>query len=182
VRGEWVILTAIEAEFCEWMGKERYWLRRKTDSKHTNNWSGTDADGIANDIMGLSGECAGKTFLWMTLWRNALEKDTTKLFDLPDLEHPLALIDVKTIPTLGRQLIAPPGKVKNNWVYLLVSAEEKPRYLIIGWCWGSVLAAAPVKPLQAGRPCHQIRSDSPLLRDPLELRSALQGHTSFFPK
>jgi hypothetical protein len=164
-----VQLTPIEVEFCDWLGAARHALRRRRGSVHTNNRRVSAAAAIAGDQLGARTECAGKTYLWMTTWNIELLDDLT---DVPDLTHPRAKIDVKGITSHQHALISPAAAIKPDWVYLLISAQEHPRYLICGWCRGATLAQAPLRELQPRRPCHVIASRS--LRDPVELWRYLQ--------
>jgi hypothetical protein len=165
-----VQLTPIEVEFCDWLGAARQAKRERAGSVHRNNRRVTDAEALAGHRLGVRTECAGKTYLWMTTWHIELLDDVA---DVPDLEHPRAKIDVKGITLHSHGLISPSASIHPDWVYLLISAQEHPRYLICGWCRGSVLAEAPVRELRARRPCRVIDRGSPLLRDPVELYGML---------
>jgi hypothetical protein len=48
-------------------------------------------------------------------------------------------------------LLSPAGAIKPDWFYVLVSAQDHPRYWIRGWCRGHDLHAAPRRELQPGR-------------------------------
>jgi hypothetical protein len=171
--GAWVTLTGIEIEFCDWLGLNKHSDSRESGFVHTNNRNVSLAAAVADDQLGARCECAGKTYLWMTRWHNELIRDPVAIAARPDLEHPRALIDVKGVPLHRLNLICPPGKVKLDWLYLLVSAQEHPRYWIRGWCRGETLEAAPLKTLVKGRPCHVIAPEA--LRAPEELRRILLG-------
>jgi hypothetical protein len=170
----WVTLTPIEIEFCDWLGLERNRTRNATGSKHTNNRKVTPAQEIAGHILGTRTECAGKTFFWQTRWHIEL-LSAAQARDRPDLGHPRRDIDVKGVPFHNRQLISPAAAIKPAWAYLLVSAQEHPRYWLRGWCMGEELARAPLKELQPKRWCHAIEPYSPVLREPQELFDYLQG-------
>jgi hypothetical protein len=149
--GVWVTLTPIEIEFCDQLGIDRNTLRTRSGSRHTNNRRVSEAQAILGHQLGTRTECAGKTYLWMTIWHIEPLADPSKV---PDLEHPRMNIDVKGVQQHHHQLISPAAALKHDWAYLLVSAQEHPRYWIRGWCRGHDLAAAPVRELQPGRPCH----------------------------
>jgi hypothetical protein len=171
----WVTLTPIEIEFCDWLGIERNRIRNATGSKHTNNRKVTPAEELAGHILGTRTECAGKTFLWMTRWRIELVSDVSALGNLPDLEHPRGNTDVKGITRHHHQLVSPAKAIKPDWFYLLISAQEHPRYWLRGWCRGEDLARAPVKQLQPRRFSHALWPNSPILRPPQELFDHLQS-------
>jgi hypothetical protein len=107
----------------------------------------------------------------MTTWHIEILAQITS--DICDLEHPRVLIDVKGVPFHDRQLISPAAAIKRSWAYLLVSAQEHPRYCIRGWAWGRELAAAPLQELQPDRPCHALPAKA--LRHPQELFDYIQG-------
>lgn len=143
--------------------------RKASGSRHTNNRNVSEARVLTEAIMGVRAECAGKTYLWMTTWHIEVLQQITG--DICDLEHPRVLIDVKGVPRHGHQLISPPKTIKRSWAYLLVSAQEHPRYWIRGWTWGHELAAAPLKELQENRWSHALWPHE--LRHPQELFAIL---------
>ena len=64
-------------------------------------------------------------------------------------------IDVKSIRFDWHELLVKKHKIKPEWAYLLVSAENHPYYWLAGWQWGSYLIAhAPTK--HARPPCYAL--------------------------
>ena len=167
----WVTLTPIEIEFCDQLAVDIQDVRRRSGSRHTNNRRVTPGQALAGQILGTRTECAAKTYLWMTAWHIELLQQIVT--DTCDLEHPRMLIDVKGVPFHDRQLISPAAAIKPSWAYLLVSAQEHPRYWIRGWCWGRELAQTPLKELQPDRWCHALPASA--LRPPRELLDHLQA-------
>ena len=169
----WVTLTPIEIEFCDQLAIDILAMRRLTGSQHTNNRRVSPARELAEGQIGTRCECAGKTYLWQTAWHIEIVQKAGELANLPDLEHPRAKIDVKGVPFHDRQLISPAKAIKPDWFYLLISAQEHPRYWLRGWCKGEALAQAPLKELQPNRWCHAILPGA--LLHPQELFNHLQG-------
>jgi hypothetical protein len=167
----WVSLTPIETEFCDQLAVDIQAARKASGSRHTNNRRVTPSQALAGQILGTRTECAAKTYLWMTAWH--IELLAQIITNICDLEHPRILIDVKGVPFHDRQLISPAAAIKRNWAYLLVSAQEHPRYWIRGWCYGHELAAAPLQELQPERWCHALRPHE--LRHPSELLAICSG-------
>ena len=124
-----IILTEQHLAYCEKLALARYQSAVR-NARHGTNGA-PDSGPVAEKIhrQGVFGECAAYLWLSPIKWHTYQEHGLTNLPDLADF------IDVKTVGNSRHRLIVQ-KECPDAWAYLLVNAENHPRYAIEGWLWG----------------------------------------------
>lgn len=106
----------------------------------------TPEENLVEHVLGARCERAGWVFFPTLTWHRF---KTGAVDDTPDLGD---FIDVKGVRFDHHELLVPQAKIKRDWAYLLISAEQHPYYWLAGWMWGSSLIERA--PLKHSRPAY----------------------------
>jgi hypothetical protein len=148
------------AKLAPWMIAEAdFQAKRRRDYAKSigripgNNLVADEEEALAMDILGCRCERAGKVILPTLVWHTELVRDVDSVPDLGDF------VDVKGMKLDRHHLLIPRAKLKLQWAYLLISAEEHPYYWCAGWLWGHEVPAIATAGPYAHRPSYQIEAE-----------------------
>jgi hypothetical protein len=126
----WLILPDDWIAEADEVAVKRHDNARRNNRQPRNGAPDDDEAALGLSILGTRCERACKAYLDPIYWHAFVENGITNLPDLGDF------IDAKGVPTDSRRIVLQKDD-KEDWAYVLVSAQRHPLYLLKGWAWGN---------------------------------------------
>jgi hypothetical protein len=143
-------------KFADRVARRRRAIAIAHNLEQGNNGQHNPVQALENDILGARCEAAGYTYCSPIHW-NLYQSGEADLGDF---------IDVKGVREHQHRLIVQ-WDGKPHWAYLLISAQEHPRYHVIGWCWGREAMQEKYWSDPAGnRPAYFVKPSDSIIKKP----------------